>query len=341
VVFNEETRHGWLGHTVLHRLQSLVHPLSWGGPSEGVPGEFDYPPMAHQADAAHAQGGLVTWAHFPTPGGELAVDVALGKIDTVDLFTWGDAFAAPETGSGDLAAVDAWYRFLNVGFALPVTAGTDKMLNIQVSGSVRTYASIEGPFSYGAWCDAIEAGRTFATTGPMLEVSANGAPIGSTLELAPGGAVEIVAEATAPYERYPLEVLEIVAGGRVVAAVRNDGRAAALRLAHRIDATASTWIAARARGSKLLPYQRWLPLGRTGTGVPPMAHTSPIYVSVDGAPIRSKADAAALEASVDAAIEWARKRARYKREAERAEVIALFERAKSVYARMASAADGR
>jgi hypothetical protein len=334
VVFNEETRHGWLGHAILHRLRSLVYPLSWGGPSEGVPGEFDYPAMAHQADAAHAQGGVVTWAHFPVPGGEVAVDVALGKIDTVDLFTWGDAFApldAP-TASGDAAAVDAWYRFLNVGFTLPVTAGTDKMLNVQVAGSVRTYARIDGPFGYDAWCDAIRAGRTFATTGPMLELSANGAPIGSTLPLAPGAPVEVVAEVRAPFERYPIEVLEIVAGGRVVAALRNGDRKSQLRLRHRFDATTSTWIAARARGSKLLPYQRWLPLGRQGAGIPPMAHTSPIHVTVDGAPMRSNADATALETAVDAAIGWAKTRARYRNEAERAEVVALFERAKRIYA---------
>jgi hypothetical protein len=334
VTFNEETRHGWLGHTILHRLRSLVYPLSWGGPSEGVPGEFDYPAMAHQADAAHAQGGLVTWAHFPEPGGELAVDVALGKVDTVDLFTWGDAFAAlgPPTASGDATAVEAWYRFLNVGFALPATAGTDKMLNIQVAGSVRTYAQLDGPFGYDAWCDAIRAGRTFVTTGPMLELRANGAPIGSTLELARGAAIELSAEVVAPFDRYPVDVLEIVANGRVVAEIRNADRSPKLQLRHRLDAAQSSWIAARARGSKLLPYQRWLPLGRKGVGVPPMAHTSPIYVRVDGAQIRSKPDAAALEAAVDVAIDWAKTRARYRSEAERAEVIALFERAKRVYA---------
>ncbi len=50
---NEETRHGFLGHTILLNLKRLVYPLTWGGPGEGVAGGYDYPPMAHQADKAH------------------------------------------------------------------------------------------------------------------------------------------------------------------------------------------------------------------------------------------------------------------------------------------------
>ena len=71
VYVNGENRHGFLGHTILLNLKRLVYPLSWGGPQEGVPGGIDYPPMAHLADEAHAQGGLVSWAHFPYPKGEL------------------------------------------------------------------------------------------------------------------------------------------------------------------------------------------------------------------------------------------------------------------------------
>ena len=76
-------------------LSGWSRPLTWGGPVGGVRGGYDFPPMAHQADRTHTQGGMVTGAHFPGPSGELAVDVALGKIDSVDLFTWGNTFAGP------------------------------------------------------------------------------------------------------------------------------------------------------------------------------------------------------------------------------------------------------
>ena len=156
VYVNEETRHHVLGHAVLLNLKKLVYPLSWGGPDEGVHGGYDHPPMALQADEAHRQGGFVSWAHFPWPVGEVAVDIALGKIDAIDIMTWGNAFR-----EGERAPARTWYRFLNAGFELPATAGTDKMFNTQVVGSVRTYVQVEGAFTYEGWLDGIRAGRTF------------------------------------------------------------------------------------------------------------------------------------------------------------------------------------
>ena len=165
VYVNGENRHGFLGHTILLNLKRLVYPLSWGGPQEGVPGGIDYPPMAHLADEAHAQGGLVSWAHFPYRKGELAVDVALGKLDSIDLMTARDSFASRDNL---LVPADVWYGFLNCGFRLPAAAGTDKMWNTQVIGTPRTYVKVNGAFTYQAWVDGIRAGRTFVTTGPML-----------------------------------------------------------------------------------------------------------------------------------------------------------------------------
>ena len=243
VVVNEETRHGWLGHTILHGISELVYPLSWGGPSEGVVGGLDYPAMAHQADRAHEAGGLVTWAHFPSPGGELAVDIALGKIDTVDLFTWGDAFASVPQLDGSIApsALDTWYLFLNTGSRLPATAGTDKMLNIQVSGSVRTWARVGDDFTYEGWLDALKNGRTFVSTGPVLSLTANGSPIGSDLKLSAGDKVVGEAKLEAPYDLYPIEQLEIIVGGKVVASAINEKQESSLTVRTELTPSTSTW----------------------------------------------------------------------------------------------------
>jgi hypothetical protein len=334
VVFNEESRHGWIGHTILHRIRELVYPLTWGGPSEGVIGGYDYPAMAHQADKTHAQGGLVTWAHFPFPGGELAVDIGLGKIDTVDLFTWGDAFGpGPTLSDGTVlpGAVETWYQFLNTNARLPATAGTDKMLNVQVAGSVKTYAYTGRRFSYERWLDALEAGRTLVSTGPVVTFTANGKPIGSELKLESGEPVTLKAELSAPYDQYPVDVLEIVVGGKVVASAANSEREAQLSLTVTVEPQQSTWAAARAHGSKELPYQVWEFLN--STGIPPMAHTSPIYLTVDGAPVWVAEDAQSLTRRVDFAIDWARSQARYRSEDQRREILALFEKARSYYAR--------
>ena len=324
VYFGEESRHNFLGHTILLGIKRLVYPLTWGAPGEGVYGGYDFPPMAHLADGAHSRGGFVSWAHLPGPAGELAVDLALGKIDSVDLMTWGDAFAEPIEGVP--AAATMWYRFLNCGLRVPATAGTDKMLNTQVVGSVRTYVKVDGRFSYAAWLDGIRAGRTFVTTGPMLEFEADGHEVGDEIAARVGDTIRVRAEVSS---RIPVDWIEVVMGGEVVALRENESHAENLVLEAEVSVSKSTWVAVRAYSPTLQPYQRWELLGTEG--IPLMAHTSPIYISVDGKRPRSPDDAEVLIKEIDVAIAWARTDARYFEESQRQEVIALYERAKKVY----------
>ena len=336
VYFNEETRHGFLGHTILHPIKELIYPLTWGESREGVPGGFDYPAMAHQADKAHAQGGLVTWAHlFPSAAGELAIDVALGKIDSVDVFTWGNAFQSPgmtQGVNGDAiehpSAVEYWYKFLNTGFQLPITAGTDKMWNTQVVGSVRTYVYTgKKNFHYNDWIEAIRQGRTFATTGPLVEFTANGKNIGSTLNLKKGDELSLEAVVNAPYQRYPWARLEIVQNGKVIATHTNPKKLDSVRLNRKVKLEESAWFAVR-----VYAKEGARPLANSGmNGAAAMAHTSPIYVALPNSTIWSEADARFLAAQCDIAINWAKKTARYHTEDQRKEIVSLFERAKKVY----------
>lgn len=338
VSFNEEVRHGWLGHTILHPIKELIYPITWGGPSEGVNGGADYPPMAYHADAAHAQGGVVTWAHVGVNDGELAIDVALKKVDTLDVFTAGNAFTQPNISHiagrklPKLSPVDWWYKFLNTGFRLPATAGTDKMVNSQVTGSTRVYAHIAGgQFSYEHWLKAITRGKSFITTGPMISFLANEEEIGSVLKLDEGQTVTLKAEVYAPYDQYPIDVIEIVHNGKVIAVMNNDSKESVLRLNADIKISRSSWLAARVRGSKPLPQNPWPSIW--GTGMPAMAHTNPIYVEVDGKRLWSKEDADFLIEQCDIALEWVRTEAHYHKEEQREEVIALFQKAKAVYLR--------
>lgn len=325
VFVGEETRHVWLGHSILLGIEQLVYPLTWGGPSEGVPGGFDHPPMATQADAAHAQGGLVTAAHFPYPKGELAVDVALDKLDAVDVLTWGDAFSDKNVMPAPPSAL-TWYRFLNCGFDLPATAGTDKMDNTQVSGSVRVYAKLDGPFAYDAWLEAIRAGRTFVTTAPLLDFTVEGAEPGTTLDRKRGARLRVRAVSRS---RVPIERLEVVQNGRIVATVRNPKKSVEVVLERAIRFDESGWIAVRAYSPELLPYQAFPLVGFDG--IPVMAHSSPVYVRVDGRPRRSPEDARVLLGWVREAIAWARDEARFQKQDEREAMLALFARAERVY----------
>lgn len=322
VYVNEEARHGFLGHLVLLNLKQLIHPMSWGGPIEGLPGESDYPPVSHYADAAHAQGALVSWPHFPAPTGEVAQAVALGKIDAVDLITWGNPMADQSMAP---AATKTWYRLLNCGFRLPALGGTDKMMNSQVVGSVRTYVKVKGAFTYQRWIDGIRAGRTFATTGPVISLTANGRALGETVKLRRGVPVEVCATVRS---YHPVNQLEIVMGGRVVAAKTNALGSRSLILEAKLTPAESSWVAARAYASALLPYQVFELEGHEG--IPAIAHTSPIYLAMNGQPPRSPEDAKFFLAWCDGAIEWANTKARLD-PAQRADMVALFERARDVY----------
>ena len=333
IFFNEETRHPFLGHAILHPIKELIYPLSWGGAGTGVPGGYDYPPLAYQADKAHAQGGLVTWAHFGFRY-EAPIDVALGKIDSLDLFTWGDAFVPTwkilgETLPGPL---EVWYKMLNTGSRLPATAGTDKMVNTQVSGSVRTYAHMENKsFSYGGWIDAIRHGRTFITTGPMISLTVNGQGIGSIIKSKVGDRVKIEASIEAPYGRYPLEKLELIQNGKVIATRLNTKMADKMTFSVTSKIDQSSWFAVRGYGSTILPYNTWPAAGSWADGSPVMAHTSPIYIDIPGSPIWSYEDAAYLASRCDVAINWVKTEGRYQTEEQREEVITLFEKARNIY----------
>ena len=324
VYVNEETRHDYLGHTVLLNLKRLIYPLSWGEAGDaGVPRGVDYPPMAVQADRAHEQGGFVSWAHFPGPTGELAIDVALGKIDSVDVITWGD----PRTPREDRpSSFDVWYGFLNCGFKLPATAGTDKMWNTQVVGIPRTYVKVKSPFSYEGWLEGIREGRTFVTTGPILTFAAAGKQLGETISAVQGDVVPVIAKVKS---HIPVESIEIVQRGRVVARKDNPDQLKELTLEANVTVSGSSWIAARAVSSEILPYQKsWYVLRE---GIPLIAHTSPFYIDVEGSRQTSPEDAALFLEWIDKTLSWLETEATLLVEEERKEMEHLFRSAREVY----------
>lgn len=245
--------------------------------------------------------------------------MALGKVDSIDLMTMGDAF---NDIFGQLGPADTWYRFLNLGFRVPATAGTDKMQNTQVLGSVRTYVKIDGSLSYQGWIDGIRAGRTFTTTGPMIKLSADTAEIGDTITVSPGQTVSVKVEVTS---RIPMERIEIVQGGKIVATKKNPSGARSVSFTVNVPIEESTWIAARTSSSISLPFNQ---------GIPVFAHTSPIYIDVPGQPISSPEAAAYFAKQCEAAIEWAKTKAKVLDESQREEMIALYEKARHSYLNM-------
>ena len=107
---------------------------------------------------------------------ELPVDVALGKVDYIEVMGFAITNRPPSV----------WYRLLNCGFRLPTGAGTDTMANYaSLRGPVglnRVYANVPaGPLDIGAWLDSLKQGRTFATNGPLLGFTLGGKALGDEL----------------------------------------------------------------------------------------------------------------------------------------------------------------
>jgi TolB protein len=288
-----------------------------------------FPPNAVIADLAHAQHGLVGYAHpfdsVPDPGDrntpltdELPVDVALGKVDYLEVIGF----------SEHKATTDVWYRLLNCGFRLPAAAGTDAMANYSsLRGPVglnRVYASIpKGKIAIAPWLDSLKHGRTFATNGPLLGFTLGGQPIGGELKLTQ---TQTSVKFTAWLRSFvPVDHLQIICNGEVVRDLAISKERQIANVSGDIPISKSGWCVLRALADK--PEYPVLDLY-------PYATTSPIYFEVAGKPATSGKDATYFVAWIDRLVEAASQQTNWNTPEEKDTVINLFKNARSIYARM-------
>ncbi len=288
VMVGTENRQNLLGHLGLLGARNPVVPFASGGGPEGRIGEAVTELLGDWADRCHAEGGLVVAAHFPLPLAEIAADIVAGRIDAVEMQTFAPGLDNP--------SILEWYRFLNCGYRLPVLGGTDKMSAEMPVGAVRTYARLdpEAAPTFASWSAAVRAGRTFATSGPVLELTVDGHEPGDVLALpASGGRLEAYVRARAAQPI--IGAVELVVNGRVVA--RQDASEASddLRLTAAIDVRAGSWIAARSLSEHEIHSAYLTSMA---------AHTSPVYVEVVDRPLFAAEDAEAIVAVIDGTVRW-------------------------------------
>jgi hypothetical protein len=349
IYVSQEFRHDDLGHLCLLNLKRLVQPVK--------PIQTLHSPLHLRVyDEAHGQGGYVSWAHFPSwPGLESPLDVAMEKLDGLEIMCQLDPHefpifvkqVVPELEAND--GLRLWYRYLNCGFRLTATAGTDKMTAFVTVGANRVFARVDGDFTYQAWIDALKAGRTFVTNSPVLQFTVNGREPGATVQVDSkrGGVVGISASADSqlPYHR-----LEIVCNGKVIAQATPTGPYYHAGIVLEQQIRGSCWFAARAledidgyRKSGLPFTKVHSPEGTLhgnyyGTRRPEtvFAHTSPVYVIRDGEPIRNWDDADYYARYLDRCIQWLGTDGRFASESDRSSTIAAFQDARTVYLRRAA-----
>jgi hypothetical protein len=282
-----ENRMQVLGHvSLLGYSGAMIHPLCSGGPSESAIGDPLEVTMAEWAERCITQGGLVVMPHAPNPQAERAADIVLGLIHAIEMMTFNpyDAQVNPY-GLAD------WYRYQNLGYQVPLCGGSDKMAASTLLGGIRTYAHLgERPFTYESWMEAVRAGNTFVTVGPLIEFSVGGQPAGSQVDLpASGGTVDV--EWTVASVNVPIDQVEVIVGGLVAEQINGNKTLARSGSASvRIDR--STWAALRVRGS----YR-----GRHGEIA---AHSSAVQVIVGERPLFVESDAMAVLEQIEGAIAY-------------------------------------
>ena len=263
VYTSQENRQHFMGHMILWGLKEPVMPWCSDGLGEAEIGGTMETTLSDWADRAHAQGGYVINPHFPNPNGEPAALVATGRLDAVEMIRQ-NPFNHSE-----------YYRYLSGGYRLPLVGGTDKMSSDVPVGLYRTYAQLgDVDFTYDNWCKAVAAGRTFLSGGPIIHLSVDGQEIGDTLQLSGAGTVEVEAGAESIL---PINTLQIVQDGRVVASSDSTGGTRRLEIRENLRVDGHTWIAARCGGpgyEGMAHHDGWQ------RGV--FAHTSPVYVAVGG-----------------------------------------------------------
>lgn len=217
--------------------------------------------------------------------------------------------------------LNIWYHTLNVGFRTRVSGETDfPCITDSRVGQGRVYAKVDGELTYGKWLEAVREGRSYVSDGRshLMDFRVNGVEVGthnSEVQMAAGGSAHVTLKTAAyldpvggteqlpswartipgdrddtflsssgsmlrdrPYSQRPYwhierarigntrEVaVEIVVDGKSVARknIVADGQVRDLEFD--VPVERSSWIAAR---------------------ILPSSHTNPIFVMVNGKPMR-------------------------------------------------------
>ncbi len=287
-----ENRNHLLGHmSILGAKGDPVFPMCAGGPNEAYLGDPDYMLLTEWAQKCKERDGVTIRPHFPGPSCEEPVYFVLGQLDGTELRHYGH----PDAKTLDSYCFTEWYKYLNCGYRVAAVGGTDKMSARMPVGGARTYAKLDPnrPFTFENWGGAIRAGRTFTSSGPLIDMTVDGRSVGDEIQMSGGGgSVEVQARAECAW---PMHAIEIVVNGRVVARSSSKRGAKALSIKANVKISRSSWIAARS-GSRLVAQHAWpIQLG---------AHTSPVYVVVGGRELFNASDATYMVTLIDGGLTY-------------------------------------
>jgi hypothetical protein len=334
-----EFRNDLLGH--VHALGPTGPPTRYFTGHERTDHPEDWPPNKVACEELQVLDASVGYPHptftdfadgstdrfFENPRSvearELVADAALGVVDSIDLIS-------PFDNEG---AVYLYHRLLSCGLRLAATAGTDVFLSFAHGPDVasnppgwgRVYAQLgDEALSVAAFKDAIRSGRTVVTNGPWLRLDVDGHGPGAVIDASTGDRLTV----TATVEGLGAEHVAVVGPDGPIA----EGDAGSpLRAEVGIDRP--TWIAAVARG----------PAHPNTLDESVLAHTSPVYVDLDGRRVGRPADARWCLEFLDTFERFAREHGQFSpdtRDAHLGDLVSVVEEARAFYRAVAARTDG-
>lgn len=247
IVSGQEDPRSTFGHIIGLNINAMARDLSI----------YDYYDLTF--NAIHEQpGALVGFAHFAWNGCDLPRGfpwyVTTEALDFIEILQF-----------RHLNRLD-YYEYLNLGFRLTAAAGSDVPWGSTV-GEVRTYVYTGGPLNVDEWFAGLKKGHTFVTNGPILEFTVDGQLPGTELHLSPGATVHVSARVLGdPVVALPT-ALTLVGSDGVLEEMATPAGEASFGFDKEIVVRESQWLVLTA-------------VGDNGS----VAHTTPVYLIVDGRP---------------------------------------------------------
>ena len=330
LVVGQEYRPPFYGHVFLFGMRDhLISPFTTGYEGTGI--ESLYPSNTDIFLKAKSQGAYTGYVHSQWPSGDpldgtlggakgFMVDAALATTDAVE-------WSASQTGFAPVYA--AW----NNGLRVALVGGEDSISNLHntaIVGSVRTYVKIPGgKLSMHGWLQAMKNGHAFMSNGPLVELEVEGQIPGQTVDLSSGDDVTIKVEATS---LTPLEKAELVFNGEVIADMPLSADRLSVSFERDFQPTHSGWYHVRVNGAGGEAF----PMGIGYV----QAVTNPVWIIMDGVPVRSSEAADYGIAWIDKLQEMAEEWPDWRSQAEKDHVYGQFDSARDVYRQLKAEAGG-